>query len=121
MSVMKYMDGVQNTDSNQQAIAFWTHVIDIFAGIAENDYTLVPTGALTEDDISDKTYNDTATNTCAAFMGAAREGFKNSIANLHEDIRVPVESYMKIRLSHSRYYSADFMLGTENPYDDEDY
>lgn len=109
---MTFKEGVETTTPTQQLIAFYTHMIDVFGGLVDNGHCMVPTGAITENDISKETYEATGTNSTDAFMGASREGFKRAIALLPDDVRGPVEAYLHKRIPAERV-TGDIMFGTD--------
>ena len=114
-STMSFKDGVQKTNPTQQLIAFYTHMIDVFGGLADNGHDSVPTDAVTEDDISKETYRVTGTNSSESFLGATREGFRRAIDLLPDDVRGPVKAYLKKRVppTRRREVASDILFGTD--------
>jgi len=118
---MNYNAGVEQTNHNQQLIAFWTHTIDIYAVLAENDHTMLPTAAM-ENEINQETYRNTGTNTHRSFMGAVREGYKRALELLPDGVVQAVERYAKRRVGHIDDFTLeeDFIFGSANPFSEEE-
>ena len=93
-----YEEGVRTTTKTQQLIAFWIHTMDIYTTLTETGHDLVPT-AWYEDDIPNTVFADTGTETPNAFLGAIREGYKQAISTLPDDVRGPVEAYVRSQLA----------------------
>jgi hypothetical protein len=58
-------------------IAFYIHQVDMYAGMAENHHHMIPTITVSED-----------------HREGFRDGLKNSLSKLPDEIRTPVMKYM---------------------------
>lgn len=117
---MNFTQGLEQSDSTQRLIAFWTHAIDKFALSIET----VPF----DDELLDDLYvpTDVMQRTGAAnedaYLGMARAGFFIAIQTLPVEVKLHVEKYLAERMAlivkrvPEEILDSDVLLGTGNPF-----
>ena len=117
---MNFTQGLEQCDSTQRLIAFWTHAIDKFALSIET----VPF----DDELLDDLYvpTDVMQRTGAAnedaYLGMARAGFFIAIQTLPVEVKLHVEKYLAERMAlivkrvPEEILDSDVLLGTGNPF-----
>ena len=116
---MSFRHGFSELAPVQQAIAFWTHAIDMLCdqfwahGTSMGVRAVTPMSEILSD-VTGIQYENT-------YLGAVRAGFAHTIAGLPEEVRTPVERYLDDRLNGMRLIlkkellNCDVLFGNKDP------